>query len=434
LQRASFVVRDGRSSRAVAEDFQQEVIEMHWIAKVGCGLAASAVSLSAGEARACEAGPDSPAVNVSRSFPSGAAWSFDVSMAPCEGLVLSKVHYTPSGGVARLVLERATLAEVHVPYDNNAARFLDVTESTAGLGASALQLAADECGGQLHNAGTICVEDEDGGYRWKFDTAFAENHAVAVFVASQLGRYTYVNRWVFNENGTIEPEIGLTGQLQILSSNASDAPEFGSSLGPAGKVEVGLNHMHNFYYRLDFDLDGADNDVVSRVSFAPSSAEPGCEASACGKTTFTPISTESAQTWSALEQVTWLIQDKLTQNLDGRPIGYEIKPHYSGLWRGMTDGSEPWAQDELYVTRQNSCERFAARNVAPFLGDECPATNAPDVSAMVNGEATDGKNLVVWFVNRHHHVTRDEDQLMMPIEWTGFHIEPRSFSDSNPAP
>ena len=52
----------------------------------------------------------------------------------------------------------------------------------------------------------------------------------------------------------------------------------------------------------------------------------------------------------------------------------------------------------------------------------------------VNGEATQGQDLVVWFVNRHHHVTRDEDEIFMPIEWTGFHISPRSFSDSNPAP
>lgn len=409
---------------------------MRWIARVVYGLVASAVSLvSAGEARACEGGPDGPTVNVSRSFPSGSAWSFDVSMAPCEGLVLSRVRYTPFGGEARMVLDRATLAEVHVPYDNNAARFLDVTDSTSGLGASAIPLSAAECEGQLHAGNTICVEDEDGGYRWKLDTSFAQSHAVAVFVASQLGNYTYVNRWVFKEDGAIEPEIGLTGMLQIISSDPADAPQFGSSLGPAGQpAEVGLNHMHNFYYRLDFDLDGAGNDVVSRIAYTPSSAEAGCEGSACGRTTFTPIEEEAAEAWSAIEQVTWLVQDTVTKNRDGRRIGYEIKPHYAGIWRGMTDGSEPWAQHDLYVTRYNVCERFAVRNSFPYLGAQCPPTSALDVSAMVNGEPASSQDLVVWFVNRHHHVTRDEDQVLMPIEWTGFHIEPRSWSDSNPSP
>ena len=53
---------------------------------------------------------------------------------------------------------------------------------------------------------------------------------------------------------------------------------------------------------------------------------------------------------------------------------------------------------------------------------------------MVNGEATDGQDVVVWFVNRHHHVTRDEDEAPMPIEWTGFEISPRQWYESNPAP
>src|SRR5688572_7121244 len=207
---------------------------MRGIAKLVCGWAAAGLSLvSAGRVLACEGGPDGPAVNVSRTFDSGAAWSFDVSLAPCEGLVLSKVSYTPSGGRARLVLDRATIAEVHVPYDNNAARFLDVTDSTSGLGASAIPLSPDECEGEIHN-GTICVEDEEGGYRWKFDTAFAKAHAVAVSVASQLGNYTYISRWVFEENGAIEPAIGLTGRLQLISFDPSDAPQFGSRLSPPG--------------------------------------------------------------------------------------------------------------------------------------------------------------------------------------------------------
>ena len=82
---------------------------MRWIAKLGVGLVAGGLSLaSVDEASACVAGPDGPAVNISRSFPSGADWSFDVSIAPCEGLVLSKVSYTPSGGTERMVLDRAT--------------------------------------------------------------------------------------------------------------------------------------------------------------------------------------------------------------------------------------------------------------------------------------------------------------------------------------
>jgi primary-amine oxidase len=357
----------------------------------------------------------------------------NVAVAPCEGLAITAARYQPAGGTERTVLTRATLAEVHVPYDNNAARFLDVTVDTSGLGASAITLAAAECDGTRNLSNKVCVENEDHGFRWKYSTSSEEMHGIAVFLASQLGQYTYINRWVFHEDGSIEPQVGLTGQLQIISNSAADAPQFGSALHAAGQtVQVGLNHMHNFYYRLDFDLGGASDDVVQRISYAPSSVGAGCANNACGRTTFTPLNTETRETWSPSSLTSWVVQDKTLLNADGRRIGYEIKPHYMGLWRGKNDGTEAWAQHDLFVTRYNGCERFAARNLAPYLTG-CAATTPQNVSTMVNGESTDGQDVVVWFVNRHHHVTRDEDQTFMPLEWTSFHIEPRSWFQSNPS-
>lgn len=409
-----------------------------WVTRWISGLMASAAWLLAAPddaLAACAGGAEGPSFNVTRSFASGASWSFDISKAPCEGLAISNVRYTAFGGTQMTVLARATLAEVHVPYDNNAARFLDVTTDTSGLGDNAITLSGSECSGTLQLSNQACVENEDGDYRWKYHGSFATMHAVVVSMASQLGEYTYINRWVFREDGTIEPMVGLTGNLQLYSNTASDAPQFGSNVGlaPPQQPVIGLNHMHNFYYRLDFDINGAGNDVVSRVSYAPFNDTGACAGTACGKTTFTPITTEQAQTWNSANQVTWLIQDKGTLNNQGRRVGYEVKPHYTGTWRGKTDGSEAWAQHDVFVTRYNSCERFAARNTSALTGCSSPAP-AANVFTMVNGEATDGQDVVVWFVNRHHHVTRDEDEAPMPIEWTGFEISPRQFYDSNPAP
>lgn len=427
----------GKSWEDRRSTFNGVVRHMRWIAKVVSALMISAgwlLGAPADARAACAGGTETAAQSVTREFDSGAKWSFNVSIAPCEGLVLSNVRYRAAFQTERLVLNRATLAEVHVPYDNNAARFLDVTDSTSGLGASALTLAAAECGGTLHHGNKVCVEEEDGGYRYKSRSVFAEMHGIAVFMASQLGEYTYINRWEFLEDGTIEPSVGLTGQLQIISSNAADAPQFGSHLGQAGQpARVGLNHMHNFYYRLDFDLNGSGNDVAHQVSYAASSAGSGCAGNACGRTTFTPITSEAAQTWSASAQVTWLVQDKSILNADGRRIGYDIKPHLGGVWRGKNDGTEPWAQHDLFVTRYKLCERFAARNLQTYLGSSCGTSNPQHVAAMVNGESTDGQDIVIWFVNRHHHVTRDEDEFYMPIEWTGFEIKPRQWSENNPS-
>jgi primary-amine oxidase len=345
--------------------------------------------------------------------------------------------FTPSGGAATTVLHRASLAEVHVPYDNNAARFRDVTLDTAGLGANAIALAPAECDGTLFDGNRVCVSNEDGGYGWKFSSSFRTKQRVEVFMASQLGQYTYINKWTFHDDGTIEPEVGLTGRLQILSSNAANLP-FGSRLNPqsAGTPSIGLNHMHNFYYRLDFDIAGSGNDAVGRYSFNPTTSGAGCaNQGACGTTTLTTIATEAAQTWSPTNQTSWVIYDKSVLNADGRRVGYELKPHISGLWRGMVNNGEPWSNADFWVTAYNGCEVFAATNAAPHLdpGAGCGAP-AANLSAMLNAQVVDGADLIVWYANRHHHITRDEDQTQMPTEWTGFHLEPRSFSASNPAP
>lgn len=387
---------------------------------------------------ACSGGPDAFVTTASRSFSAGSAWNVGVYRSPCEGLVLRGVNYQPFGGASTIVLFRASIAEVHVPYDNNIVRFFDVTTSTAGLGANAIALGAAECpGGTLFDGNRICVMTEDGGPGWKFNSSFRTKQRMIIFMASQLGNYTYINKWTFHDDGTIEPEVGLTGQLQITSNAPADV-DFGSRLNLQSdpSPSFGLNHMHNFYYRLDFDIGGGANDAVNRVSYVPFVAAGSCANSgACGKTVYTPITTESAQSWTAGNQNSWIVYDKAINNADGRSIGYEIRPHLAGTWRGMLTAGEPWANAELWVTAYNGCELLAVNNSAPFLdpGLGC-GTPASNLSTMLTGQSVDNADLVVWYANRLHHVTRDEDQTMMPAEWTGFHIEPHSFSASNPAP
>jgi primary-amine oxidase len=386
---------------------------------------------------ACNGGPDAFVTNVSRTFSAGSTWSVDIYRSPCEGLVLRGASFTPFGGSSTIVLHRASIAEVHVPYDNNIVRFLDVTSSTSGLGVNAIPLFAAECGGSLFDGNRVCVQNEDGGAGWKFSSSFRTKERVEIFMASQLGNYTYINSWTFHDDGAIEPEVGLTGQLQITSTAAADV-DFGTRLNPqaSSPAVYGLNHMHNFYYRLDFDINGAGSDRVSRISYSPFIAPGACANSgACGKTLYTNINTETSQTWSTTGQTSWAIFDTATLNADGRNIGYELRPHLTGLWRGMLTAGEPWSNAELWVTAYNGCELLAVNNMAPYLdpglGCVAPAAN---VSTMLNAQNVNSADLVVWYANRLHHVTRDEDQTMMPRVWTGFHIEHRSFSASYPAP
>jgi primary-amine oxidase len=400
-------------------------------------LAAATVVATESARAACTDPTETFVTTVTRTFTSGSSWSIGVSRRACEGLAIGPVFFTPAGGASTEVLFRGTISEVHVPYHSGSPRFLDVTASTNGLGVGAVPLAAAECGGTLFDGNRICVQNDDGGYGWKFNASFRTAQAIEIFMSSQLGQYNYINKWTFHDDGVIEPQVGLTGRLQSFGSGAAYLP-YGTQLNKVGLTPlVGKSHMHNFYYRLDFDIGGSGNDAVSRLAFNPS-AVPSPDSSCanpgeCGITTLTQILTEQAQVFSTIGQTSWVVFDKALVNADGRSIGYEIEPKITGLWRGMTSTTEPWSNGDLWVTTYDGCERYAAENFAPHLDAVCTAA-APNLSAMLNGASVDGADLVVWYANRFQHVTRDENETNMPIEWTGFSIEPRSFYFQNPSP
>jgi primary-amine oxidase len=393
----------------------------------------------------CTAAEDVFVTTVDRIFTGGSRWTFSIYRATCEGFRITAANFKPDTGTSRQVLAAGSLAQVHVPYlhGDPIDRFHDLSHSGA-LGLEASTLSPAECSGQLFSNNTICVHNDDGGYGFKYtrDTnLFRTAQAVTVFMSSQLGEYNYINKWTFRDNGTIDVELGLTGALQILLTD-NKFLNYGARLNPQIDAipSIGIAHQHNAYYRLDFDLDGASNDVVSRKAFVPSTAQiPGVSwncttAGQCGTVNITPITVESAQGWSSLSEHSWIIQDKVTMNADGRRIGYELLPHVGGTWDGMV-ASEPWSTSEVWVTRFNGCERLAFDNHVPHIPPSCSGVTVGDhVQAMVSPPAsTDGQDVVVWYANRHLHYPRDEDEVLMPIEWMGFSIKPRGFHAFNPA-
>ena len=56
---------------------------------------------------------------------------------------------------------------------------------------------------------------------------------------------------------------------------------------------------------------------------------------------------------------------------------------------------------------------------------------APDVRAMVNAQAIDGADVVLWYNAHYQHVVRDEDQLNMPMDHMGLELQPRSLRHIN---
>jgi len=403
-----------------------------------------AVVATARDARAaCSDRPPTYVTSVNRLFGSGSRWEFALHRYQCEGLVISSAFYTPAGGSRRQVLATGRIAQIHVPYLTGSLHYFDITYDTDGMGdtnpddnSAVVALYPSECsGGSLFDGNRVCVRSEISGYAWRTMASYRADESVEAFMSTQMGAYNYINKWEFHGDGSIHVRLGLTGNLQEVQ-NASEVLDFGRRLNPESESvpRVGLSHWHNVYYRLDFDIDGSNNDRVDRISFSGTTTDPwgdSCEAGLCGKNKFSPIYTESAQTWSPTAAHSWFVYDKSSVNADGRRIGYELSPSRSALHRGTT--AAPWSGSEVWVTRWKNCEVFAVQNQSPSLSPGC-AGAATSVDKMTNDESVDGQDLVLWYRNSFLHIPRDEDESPMPIEWMGFELKPRSFHHQNPAP
>ena len=361
------------------------------------------------------------------SFAAGTRWDLCWELRQREGLVIQGADYTDRGGVSRRVLSRGSIAEVHVPYHTGTPRFLDVTVSTAGLGAGALELATAECDGVLVNP-KVCRETHDRGHAWKYLQLFQRGQEVTYWISSQLGQYNYITRWTFHDDGSFEPGIVFTGRLQIIKDGSAYA-RFGSRVNSqtASPPRFGINHTHNVYWRLDLEIAGHGSDAVNRITqaqYTGTSPDPGVNcgiAGTCYINRHTRLATEAVERLAAFK--TWHAIDRRTTNADGRPIGYELIPVGNQLWTGPS--SEPWAAGELYVTSYNGCELFAVNNNNESINPGCGSA-APDVRAMVDGQAVDGADLVLWYTAHYQHVVRDEDQVNMPIDHIGLVLHPRN--------
>jgi primary-amine oxidase len=406
----------------------------------------AAAVVAFGGARTAHAGCTSGQTGVqtvTRTFSTGAAWRFNVLHDNCSGLKFAAVQYQPPGGILTTILAAANIAEIHVPYNSGSPRFLDLSTSTAGLGANAVTLSAAECpGGTLIDSSLMCLRlNHDGeGYAWKQGTSFKMDEAIQIFQSSQLGNYNYINLWEFHMDGTIEVKLGLTGALQVtVDTTDPNWLLYGSQLNAsnASTKHIGADHQHNAYYRFDFDIDGPPNDVVSRRLVANSTTSPcppNSPVGTCTSVTMTPITTESAQTWTGIGQNTWVVEDKVSLNADGRRKGYEIVPHETGVWHGRTTSDEPYSGSELWVTTFQGCEILAVGNAVPAIPSFCTPAPPTNVQAYLNGENVDGQDVVVWYAQRFQHHTRDEDDPKMPIEYMSFELQPRGFMAVSPIP
>lgn len=356
----------------------------------------------------------SAAYKIDKTLPTGARWEMCWEQRALDGIVLYDITLTPPGGPRRLVLAQAGLAQVHVPYDDNGARFHDVTDF--GFGGRYLEdLTPAECpDGTLLKYGSknvLCLQIQPRGYAQKYYVRQLQGYEFSLFSVSSSGDYNYVVQWEFYDDGTINPSVGASGKLQRYGAD----PVYG---WVTATNRIPISHYHNYWFRLDFDINGRANDRVQEIQFNPTDLNRRREKQ------LTDITLEAARQHDPSVQRSWRVMDTVTRNDDGNFISYQIEGLNAGHDFTGPD-FEPFSKSDFYVTAYKPCENYPSHN---------PALNgcASDVSQFVNGESIDGADLVVWYGITFHHLPREEDETYMDVHWDGFTIIPRDWTSHNP--
>ena len=96
---------------------------------------------------------------------------------------------------------------------------------------------------------TVC--DHPGYDSGTFEGVAVEKGANQLILTTQMraGWYRYIQQWIFNKDGIIQPVFKFT------AVNTSPC--------------VSKSHVHHVYWRLDFDIDGFPNDVVEEYNDPP---------------------------------------------------------------------------------------------------------------------------------------------------------------------
>lgn len=367
-----------------------------------------------------EARPGNPSCPSGQTLQStlstGASWSMCWEARDEEGVVLSDIRYQAPGQAQRRVLGEMSLSQIQRNYDDGSAAEYLVTDYGLG-GGNFIALDNNECsGGQLHNyAGkpVLCQVQKDSGYIYKYGTQVARSgKALSLVSASQIGSYSYTQEWLFHENGTIEPKIGLSGSINRYSYD----PNFSWPMQQDGNGGIGF--VDNYFWRMDFDLGNSNsNDIAEQITSSLNLARTKRSKS------ISTISTESGRNFSPAVKRFWRVRDG-SQTNGVSPISYElVLLNYDHQSTGANN--EAWLNNDVFFTRYNACERFAVDN---STAGGCGA----NVKEFTNSQGINSNDVVVWNRLSYHHLARDEDDNVIGMRWNGFKLLPRDWHSTNP--
>ncbi|KAG7403046.1 Copper amine oxidase 1 [Fusarium oxysporum f. sp. rapae] len=388
-------------------------------------------------------------------------WKFHVGFNYREGLVFNNITFNDKGNV-RPIFYRMSIAEMVVPYGNpehphQRKHAFDLGEYGAGYLTNSLALGCD-CKGAIHYLdayfstqsgnirkvkNAICIHEEDDGILFKH-TDFRDDSTIVTrarrLIVQQVftaANYEYAIAWVFHQDGTIQPDIKLTGILNTYVMYPGE-----DTKGWGTEVHRGINahnHQHLFCLRVNPNLDGPSNSV-QMIDAVASDAPVGSPENFYGnafyaKRTKLETTAQAMTDYNGSTSRSWdIINENKLNPHSGKPVSYKIvSREVPGLL--PKEGSLVWkraafARHAVHVTRYHDDQLWVA-------GDHVPQTSGEPSKGITEwvGDGTESitnTDIVLWHTFGITHFPSPEDYPIMPREPITLLLRPRHFFSCNP--
>lgn len=175
-------------------------------------------------------------------------------------------------------------------------------------------------------------------------------HGLGIESYHRIGSYRLTHRWVFWEDGQVLPRLYSAG------------------------LQCNYDHRHHAYWRFDFDIDGAPDDLVLEYNTYTPNLGWGQGWHTKEREITRVKNTESRRSWAVLNRAS------------GR--GYHILP---GLYDGRAD---TFSQQDLWVLRYHAKEDKYGYQGSAFSDELQPYINAEEIN---------GRDVVVWYCGHLSH-------------------------------
>ncbi len=370
-------------------------------------------------------------------------WTFRIGIEERSGLILRQVTFR-----GRPVAYRAAPSEMAVPYGDPGWRlWMPLDIGWVGLGGdySKTSLASgfdvpeyatffesvihDEDGNLRAMPRAAAVYERDGGVLWRHGDEGRRARDLVLTFFAKVDNYDYGFSWIFHQDGTLEMEVQLTGQMGTRAVAAADRGDHYGTLVSPGVVAP--NHQHFFNFQLDLDVDGPANRVIEMNVQGEAARRPGQAAGLAMHETMFRTEREAVRSLNLASHRMWKVVSATRTNSLGQPTAYGLMPGENSTPM-VPAGSfirrqVGFINAHVWVTPQRDDERYAAGTYA-FIGDR--GDGLPRWTA-ANRSLVD-RDVVLWYTMGITHLPRPEDWPLMPVHRAGFKLVPLGFSDANP--